>query len=110
MSQKIWEIHARTLPGAIRTTPDGHAEIGGTLVLSEKAYLLAVRDFRPYQILEMVRSDGASLAAERLIEHYSDGESLRITGGRSLISTRGLEPLPIVRRSDEVSVPFAARR
>ncbi len=110
MSQKIWEIHARTLPGAIRTTPDGHAEIEGSLVLSEKAYLLAVRDFRPHQLVEMVRCDGGNLTADRLIEHYSGGESLRITGGRSLVSTRGLEPLPIVRRSDEISTSVAARR
>ena len=106
-AQRIWEIHSSTLGGAIRTTPEGDADIDG-LILSEKGYLLAVRDFRPRQLVEMVRVDGPTLAAQSLIEHYSRPDLLDISGGRSLVSTRGLAPFPIVRRSDEVTARVPA--
>ena len=52
-ASKIWELHSLSLGGAIRTTADGRAEIDG-LVLSEKAYFLAVSAFRPAQLVGMV--------------------------------------------------------
>jgi hypothetical protein len=107
-AQRIWELHASMLGGRIRTTPEGDAEIDGGLFLSEKAYLLAVRDFRPRQLLEMVQRDGPRLTADHLIAHYSRPESLDATGGRSLVSTWGSAPAPIVRRSDEVGAPAPA--
>lgn len=51
---KIWEVHAMRLEGAIRTTPDGEADVAG-LVFSEKGYLLAVRDFRPHELVDIDR-------------------------------------------------------
>ena len=62
MASRIWEVHSQSLGGSIRTTFQGDADIDG-LVLSEKAYLLAVRDFRPRQLVEMVRSEGPEGAA-----------------------------------------------
>lgn len=99
MTQRIWELHASLLNGAIRSTPEGDAEIDG-LILSEKAYLLAMRDFRPHQIVELVKREGAPKAAETLIAHY--GRTIDSPQGRHLIATRGQAPTPIVRRSDEV--------
>ncbi len=103
MTQRIWELHASQLNGAIRSTPEGDAEIDG-LILSEKAYLLAMRDFRPHQIVELVRREGAPAAAKRLIAHYHTTDPRQ---GRHLVSTRGQAPTPIVRRSDEVPEPRA---
>jgi hypothetical protein len=103
MASKIWEVHSQLLGGAIRTTVDGHADIDG-LVLSEKAYLLAVRDFRPRQIVEMVRREGPEGAAERLVEHYETPDALNQMGGSRLVVCRGLDPVPVVKRSDEVPV------
>jgi hypothetical protein len=111
MASRIWEVHSQLLGGAIRTTPGGDADIGG-LVLSEKAYLLAVRDFRPRQIVEMVRRDGPDGAAERLVKHYQAPDALQAMGGRCLVVCKGLDPVPVVRRSDEVAAKpaaFAAR-
>jgi hypothetical protein len=99
MTRRIWELHADRLGGAIRSTPEGDADIDG-LILSEKAYLLAVRDFRPHQLVEMVRREGAPAAAQRLIAHYEGSDSLQ---GRRLVATRGSAPTPIVRRNDEVA-------
>ena len=101
MASKIWEVHSQLLGGAIRTNPDGHADING-LVLSEKAYLLAVRDFRPRQIIEMVRCDGPEGAAQRLVSHYQEPDALNAMGGRCLVVCKGLDPVPVVKRSDEV--------
>jgi hypothetical protein len=98
---KIWELHGLHSKGLIRTTAEGHADIGG-LVLSEKAYLIAIRDFRPADILELVQLRGPSEAAQALIAHYGRDESLQSTGGRGLAATRGLAPSPMVCRSDEV--------
>jgi len=108
MASRIWEVHSKLLGGAIGTTLDGHADIEG-LVLSEKAYLLAVRDFRPRQIIEMVRREGPEGAARRLVEHYETPAALNTMGGRCLVVCRGLDPVPVVKRSDEVAAkPTAA--
>jgi hypothetical protein len=96
---KIWELHGRQLNGAIRGTPDGEADVAG-LIFSEKAYLLALRDFRPSQLVNMVHNQGPADAARKLIEHFSDAD------GRGLVTTRGMtSSWPMVKRSDEVSVP-----
>jgi len=107
MTARIWELHAARLGGAIRSTPDGGADVAG-LILSEKAYLLAMRDFRPHQLVELVRSEGPHGAAERLIAHYSSPASPGAAGGRSLVAARGLAPTPVVKRSDEVPAGEAA--
>ena len=111
MASRIWEVHSQALGGAIRTTPTGNADIDG-LVLSEKAYLLAVRDFRPRQIVEMVRAEGPDGAAERLVTHYNAPDAMQAMGGRCLVVCRGLDPASMVRRSDEVpaKAPVWARR
>jgi hypothetical protein len=107
MASRIWEVHSQLLGGAIRTTTEGHADIGG-LVLSEKAYLLAVRDYRPRQLVELVRLEGPDGAARRLVEHYHGPASLQAMGGRCLVVCKGLDPVPVVRRSDEVPAPREA--
>jgi hypothetical protein len=101
MSAKLWELHGSQLGGAIRTTPEGEADIAG-LVLSEKAYLLALRDFRPAQIVRLVREDGPAEAARALIRHYADD-------ARGLALTHGMSGSPTVRRGDELREPIAAR-
>jgi hypothetical protein len=98
---KIWELHGQRLKGIIRSTPDGDAEVAG-LILSEKAYLLAVRDFRPTELAELILKDGPTTAARSLIEHYSRPESLQVTGGRGLALARNGASDPILRRSDEI--------
>lgn len=106
---KIWELHALRLGGAIRTTPDGDAEVAG-LVLSERAYLLAMRDFRPDQLVAMVRRDGPANVMNWLLEHYGTPESMQAAGGRKLVATRGgrsMAPGPVLRRNDEVREPVA---
>ena len=102
MTQKIWELHASLIGGGIRTTPEGDAEVDGQLVLTEKAYLIAVRDYRPQQLLKMVRRDGASSVAGLLVTHYASADAIHASGGRSLILARGNTSVPIVKRSDEV--------
>lgn len=84
---KLWELHTTQVGGAIRTTPDGEAEIGG-LVLSEKAYLFVVRTIRPAALVRMVDTAGPAGAADQLIEQSSRPESLQETGGRGLTITR----------------------
>ncbi len=106
MANRIWELHGLTLGGAIRTTPDGEADIAG-LVLSEKAYLLAVRDFRPAQLVSLVQSRDPEAAAEALIAHYSQPDSLQVSGGRGLVSTRGMGGT-VLRRTDEVRAEVSA--
>ena len=111
MTSKIWELHGMRLNGAIRSTPEGEADVSG-LILSEKAYLIAIRDIRPAELVELVRSRGESGAAAHLIEHYAEPEAVAASGGRTLILTRGsMSPL-VVRRSDEAGEPVTpgARR
>lgn len=105
---KLWEVHNMRLGGAILTTPEGAAEIGG-LVLSEKAYILAVRDFRPAQLVNLVREHGASGAAEILVEHTNSLEALQASGGRGLATTRALSGGTAVYRVDELEVAEPAR-
>ncbi|MFN0094937.1 MAG: hypothetical protein ACKVVT_09180 [Dehalococcoidia bacterium] len=101
MSKRIWELHGAMLNGAITSTPEGHADIQG-LVLSEKAYFLVVRDYRPRQIIDLVEREGVDGAARAIMDHFSDPAALRLSGGRQLVPCRGLEPTPVIRRSDEV--------
>ena len=54
---RIWELHGMQCEGAIRSTPDGEADVLG-LVFSEKAYLLTLRDYRPHQLVSLVRGAG----------------------------------------------------
>jgi len=96
---RIWELHGLRLEGAIRSTPDGEADILG-LVFSEKAYLLAVRDFRPHELVELVREDGPISAAEALALHFGN-DSVTVATGRGLKIARGLSG-PVLRRSDEI--------
>jgi len=99
---KLWELHNLRLGGEIRTTPDGSAEISG-LVLSEKAYLIIVRDFRPDQIVDLVRRQGPLQTAETLVAHYSTPEARVQSGGRGLIAIRDPNGGPGVYRSDELA-------
>lgn len=104
---RIWEVHNVHLgEKAILTTPDGEANVDG-LVLTEKAYLLAMRDFRPGQLVEMVRREGPMAAAGALVAHYRSEEMVRANAGRSLELGRGRTPGPIVRRNDEVGSEVA---
>ncbi|OAI40170.1 hypothetical protein AYO38_06315 [bacterium SCGC AG-212-C10] len=100
MAMKIWELHGMRLDGAIRTAPDGEADIDG-LLLSEKAYLLAIRDFRPAELVRMVQREGPQASANALIAHYG------MDAGHTLVTTRGMSGSPRVIRSDEVK-PAAA--
>jgi hypothetical protein len=104
MKMKIWELNSVRLDGAIRTTPEGDAEIEG-LVLSEKAYLTVVRDLRPEQLVEFVRRQGPVVAARRLVAQYGSAEAMQEHGGRRLVLMRGQSPGPIIRRSDEIAEP-----
>lgn len=106
---KLWELHSMRTNGAIRTTPDGEAEIAG-LIISEKAYLLVVRDFRPAQVVELVHQHGVGEAARSLSEHYERPESLAATGGRGLVVTRSRSGGPGLVRSDEVGTNAALGR
>ena len=109
MTKKIWELHALQLEGEIRTTPEGDAEVAG-LVISEKAYLLAVRDFRPSELVRLVRQNGKQGAAAALVAHYSSAEALQANAGRALIEARGHSLEPMVRRNDEVADVLATSR
>lgn len=104
MTSRIWELHAQRLDGAIRSTPDGEANIGG-LVLSEKAYLLAMRDHRPEQLVRLVQNQGPQGALETLVAHYATAASQQQSAGRSLVPTRGPSGGPSLVRSDEVAEP-----
>jgi hypothetical protein len=100
---KIWELHSMILPQPILTTPDGHANVEG-LILTEKAYLLAVRDFRPGELVDLVLREGPAGAASRLARHYDARAAL---DGRGLSLGRGQHPGPMLRRSDEQPAPVA---
>lgn len=106
---KIWELHGLQFEGDIRTTPEGDADIAG-MVVSEKAYLLAVRDFRPAQLLKLVRDHGAQEAATILIAHHAQPAVVAANGGRRLIAARGHSFGPMVRRSDEDADVLATGR
>lgn len=106
---KIWEIHAMNLGGAIRTTGDGRADVLG-LLFSEKGYLLAMRDFRPAQLVELVQREGPHEAARRLIAHYDSDASLNATGGRGLVAAPGFAVDPVILRTDELAPVTAGGR
>lgn len=104
MAMKIWELHGLRLVGAIRSTPEGEADVSG-LVFSEKAYLLAVRDFRPAELVACIEERGAIAVAHELVAYYEAVEAAASHSGRSLVFARGSGPEPTLRRSDEVSAP-----
>lgn len=104
MPQRIWELHAQRLNGAIRTTPDGEADVAG-LHLSEKAYLLVVRDYRPAELVRLVEREGPAAVATKLCARY-DG----VEHGRGLVVARGMNTQPLLVREDEAPAPVAARR
>lgn len=107
---KIWELHTQQLNGAIRTTPDSEAEIDG-LVLSEKAYILVMRDFRPRQLVALVERDGAPLAAQTLITHFGTPEALQANGGRGLVLTRAtVGGVGLAREDERVAHELLGRR
>src|SRR6185295_14754619 len=86
-AMKIWEVHALQFNGAIRTTADGDADIDG-LLLSEKAYLHIIREFRPGKIVELVREQGVEFAREALVRHYGEAGAVTAAAGRSLVFGR----------------------
>jgi len=102
MAMKIWEIHAMQFRGAIRTSADGDAEIGG-LRLSEKGYLLAVRDYRPRGLVQLVEDLGPENAADELLQHYR--EPAPGQPGHGLVVGRSRMGDSVLCRSDEVKVP-----
>lgn len=104
---KIWEVHALSTNGAIRTTADGDADVAG-LLLSEKAYLLAVRDIRPNQLVNLVNERGPHAAAEALVAHFAQAEPENM--GRSLVRGRSRMGDPIIQRSDEAPQPVTPGR
>ena len=107
---KIWELHGVQLRGEIRSTSEGHADVAG-LILSEKAYLLAIRDLRPAALVNLVHTDGPEGAARVLIEHYGQEEALNHSGGRGLVLCRaGAFSGPLVCRADEVRAPQLVAR
>lgn len=106
---KIWEVHGMRLQGAIRSTSDGEADVAG-LVLSEKAYLLALRDYRPQDLVQMVDTSGPECAARELVSHYGSDASLQASGGRGLVESRSWSMAPKVVRSDEIEIKQPAMR
>lgn len=98
---KIWEVHAMHSAVPVRTTAEGHADIDG-LMLSEKGYLLAIRDMRPAELAAMVRDLGPVNAASELINHYQAPESDMT--GRGLALGRSRLGDPLILRSDEAGV------
>lgn len=103
---RIWELHGIQSEGAIRSTPDGEADVLG-LVFSEKAYLLALRDYRPHELVGLVRRDGPVAAAEAIALRFRD--LTEATAGRGLVIGRGASG-PVLRRSDELLQSQAAGR
>lgn len=99
---KIWEVHALQSGGRIRTTVEGHCDIDG-LLLSEKGYLLAIRDMRPGQLVWLVEEFGPENAASELVGHYHSPEPGHL--GRALVMGRSRLGDPILLRSDEVPEP-----
>lgn len=95
---KIWELHSQVTNGAIRTTADGDADVGG-LLLSEKAYLLVMRDFRPATLVRIVDEQGPFAAADALVAHFATNAP--DTTGRALARGRSRMGDPIICRSDE---------
>jgi hypothetical protein len=95
---KIWELHSQATNGAIRTTADGDADIDG-LILSEKAYLLVMRDFRPAVLVRLVQENGPYAAADALVAHFATYSPDNI--GRALARGRSRMGDPIICRSDE---------
>lgn len=106
---KIWELHGLQSEGKVRTTPEGDTDISG-LVVSEKAYLLPVRDLRPSQLVKLVQDEGPQRAAALLVAHYAQPELVKANGGRGLITARGHSFDPMVRRSDEEPASLAIGR
>ncbi len=104
---KIWEVHASLARVPIRTTADGDADVGG-LLLSEKAYLLAMRVVRPQELAAMGEELGPAAAAERLTTllaaQVADGT------GRALVLGRTRLGEPILRRNDEAEAPAGTGR
>lgn len=99
---KIWEVHALHSRVSVRTTPEGHCDIDG-LLLSEKAYLLAIRDMRPPQLVAMVEDLGPQNTMAELLTYYASPEPGHL--GRSLIAGRSRLGDPMVLRSDEARLP-----
>jgi hypothetical protein len=91
---KIWELHNRRLPD-IRSAPDGHADVAG-LLFSEKAYLLALQDYRPDDLLTLVQRETPAGAAEALIRHFAQD-------ARPLVLARSYHTDPRLCRSDELA-------
>ncbi len=107
MGMKIWELHGLRLDGAIRSTPEGDADVAG-LVFSEKAYLLAVRDFRPAELVALIEQRGAIAMARDLVAHFDEAAAgTGASSARGLVLARGSGPEPMLRRSDEVPAPRA---
>lgn len=107
MTMKIWEVHASLANVPIRTTADGDADVGG-LLLSEKAYLLAMRAVRPQELAALVAQVGAAEAAEQLIATLA--ASVADGTGRGLVLGRTRLGEPILRRNDEAEAPASAGR
>jgi hypothetical protein len=99
---KIWEVHAMHSGGRVRTTAEGNCEIDG-LLLSERAYLLALRDMRPQQLFKLVEDLGPENAAAELLNYYHSPEPGHL--GRGLAAGRSRLGDPILLRSDEVRLP-----
>jgi hypothetical protein len=99
---KIWEVHAMHAGGRIRTTAEGHCEIDG-LLLSEKAYLLAIRDIRPARLFQLVDDLGPQNAAAELLNYYRSPEPGQ--PGHSLLPGRSRLGDPLLVRSDEARLP-----
>jgi hypothetical protein len=107
---KVWEIHALRVNGAIRSTPDGEADVDG-LVLSEKAYFLVMRDFRPEQLVALVHRGGVTAAARALVEHFDRDEAQQANGGRGLVITRsGIGGAGLVRADEREAGTAVGRR
>ena len=107
---KVWELHGIGVGGSIRTTPDGDADIGG-LILTEKAYLLAVREFRPNQIIRMVETLGAHGAAEHLVTHFGAPSAIQASSGRCLAMTRAsVGGIRLVRDDEPAAAEAIGRR
>ena len=99
---KIWEVHTMHSGARVRTTAEGNCDIDG-LLLSEKAYLLAIRDMRPANLIKLVDDIGPQNAASELVTYYHSPEPGHL--GQALVAGRSRLGDPILMRSDEVRVP-----
>jgi hypothetical protein len=99
---KIWEVHTMQSGARVRTTAEGNCDIDG-LMLSEKAYLLAIRDMRPRELIRLVEDIGPQNAAAELVTYYHSPEPGHL--GRALVAGRSRLGDPILLRSDEVRLP-----